>query len=187
MIAVLCANFALVSASQTEFWWKLNYQFETKTSKTKCEAKRHKLMLAMQQSRHNGRNRAWLAQLFWIENKLCKELNYRSCEKYNSAGLLLILSKSNTILTESKQEVKKKHWFAKSQKRAQLNPAKQQDSAKHLLTSSKSLLQMNETDIYYKQIWETKSNIKKLHSVVVCSKFLVKALHMNHGGFQCQI
>ena len=107
MIAVLCANFALVSASQTEFWWKLNYQFETKTSKTKCEAKRHKLMLAMQQTRHNRRNRAWLVQWFWTENKLCKELNYRSCKKYNSAGLLLTLSKSNTILTESKQEVKK--------------------------------------------------------------------------------
>ena len=38
-----------------------------------------------------------------------------------------------------------------------------------------------------KQTGETKSGIKKLHSVVVCSKFLVRALQMNHGGFQCQI
>ena len=28
---------------------------------------------------------------------------------------------------------------------------------------------------------------KKLYSVVVCSKFLVRTLHMNHGRFQCLI
>ena len=63
----------------------------------------------------------------------------------------------------------------------------QQDSATLQLTSTKSLLQMREMENYYKQTWETKADIKKLHSVVICSKFLVMALHMNHGGFQCQI
>ena len=42
---------------------------------------------------------------------------------------------------------------------------------------------MREMENYYKQTWETKADIKKLHSVVICSKFLVMALHMNHGGF----
>ena len=56
-----------------------------------------------------------------------------------------------------------------------------------MLTSSKSLLQMPEMENYWKQTWETKSDLKKLYSVVVCSKFLVGALHMNQGGLQCQI
>ena len=49
--------------------------------------------------------------------------------------------------------------------------------------SSKSLLQMRGTENFCKQTCETKSDIKKLYSVVVCSKFLVKALHMTHGRF----
>ena len=75
MITVLSANFAQVSATQTEFWCKLNYQIEPKTNKGKCEAKRHKVMPTMQQTRRNRPNRAWLAQRLWTENKLCKEHN----------------------------------------------------------------------------------------------------------------
>ena len=65
-----------------------------------------------------------------------------------------------------------------------MNPVEQQDSAKLLLTSSKSLLHMRETGNYCKQTWETKSDINKLNSMVVCSEFPVRALHMNYGGFQ---
>ena len=75
----------------------------------------------------------------------------------------------------------------KSQEKAQLYPVEQQDSVTLMFQSSKSLLQMRETENYCKQTWETKSDIKKLYSVVVCSKFLVRALQINHGGFQCQI
>ena len=75
MIAVLSANFTQVSATQTEFWCKLNYRIEPKTNKGKCEAKRFKVMPAMQQTRCNRRNRAWLAQRLLTENKLCKEHN----------------------------------------------------------------------------------------------------------------
>ena len=48
MITVLSANFAQVSATQTEFWCKLNYQTDPKTNKGKCEAKRHKMISTMQ-------------------------------------------------------------------------------------------------------------------------------------------
>ena len=41
MITVLSANFAQVSATQTEFWCKLNYQIEPKTNKGKRDAKQH--------------------------------------------------------------------------------------------------------------------------------------------------
>ena len=75
MITVLIANFAQVKATQTDFWCKLNYQIETKTSKGKCEAKQHKVMPTMQQTRHNRKNRVWLAQTLRSENKLCKEHN----------------------------------------------------------------------------------------------------------------
>ena len=34
------------------------------------------------------------------------------------------------------------------------------------------MIQMSKTNNYCKQTWETKSDIKKLHSVVVCSRFL---------------
>ena len=40
MITALSANFAQVSATQTEFSCKLNYQIEPKINKGKCEAKR---------------------------------------------------------------------------------------------------------------------------------------------------
>ena len=42
------------------------------------------------------------------------------------------------------------------QEKAQLNPLEQNDSATLLLKSSKSLLQMHETENYCKQTWETK-------------------------------
>ena len=45
----------------------------------------------------------------------------------------------------------KKHFFAQSQEKAQLNPMEQQDSKTLLLKSSKSLLQMHETKNYCKQ------------------------------------
>ena len=81
----------------------------------------------------------------------------------------------------------KKKKLAQSQEKAQLNPVDQQDSVTLLLTPSKSLLQMRETEEYCNQTWEIKSDINKLYSVVDCSKFLVRALHMSHGGIQCQI
>ena len=74
-ITVLSANFAQVSATQTEFWCKLTYQIELKANKGKCEPKRHKVMPKMQQTRRNRQNRAWLAQRLRTENKLCKEHN----------------------------------------------------------------------------------------------------------------
>ena len=63
MITVLSANFAQVSGTKTEFWFKLNYQIEPKTNEGKCEAKQHKLISA------------WLAQRLWTEKKLCKKQN----------------------------------------------------------------------------------------------------------------
>ena len=56
----------------------------------------------------------------------------------------------------------KKHRFAQNQEKAQLNTVEQQDSATPLLTFSKSLLEMRETE-NCKQRWETKLGIKKLH------------------------
>ena len=58
MITVLSAKFAQVSATETEFWCKLNYQIEPKTNKGKCEAKWHKVTPTMQQTRRNRQNRA---------------------------------------------------------------------------------------------------------------------------------
>ena len=58
MITVLSANFAQVSATQTEFGCKLNDQIEPKKNIGKCEAKRHKVMPTMQQTRRNRQNRA---------------------------------------------------------------------------------------------------------------------------------
>ena len=70
MIAVLSANFAQVSGTQTDFWCKLNYQIEPKANKRKCEAKQHKVMPKMQQTRSNRQNGAWLAQrrTNWAKN-----------------------------------------------------------------------------------------------------------------------
>ena len=75
MITVLSANFAQFSATQTEFWCKLNYQIESNTNKGNYEAKRHKVMQTMQQTMSNRQNREWILQRLWAENKLCKELN----------------------------------------------------------------------------------------------------------------
>ena len=60
MITVLIANFAQVSANQTEFWCKLIYQIEPKTNNGKFETKRHKVMPTMQKTRRNRQNKAWL-------------------------------------------------------------------------------------------------------------------------------
>ena len=85
----------------------------------------------------------------------------------------------------------KNHWFAQNREKIQLNPVEQQDLATLLLTSGKSLLQMRKTENCCKQTWETKSQKRHkkatLYSVLVCSKFLVKSLDMNHGWVQCQI
>ena len=75
MITVLSANFAQVSATQTEFRCKLNYPIEPKTNKGKREAKWHKAMPTVQQTRRYKQNRALIAQKLWTENKLCKEHN----------------------------------------------------------------------------------------------------------------
>ena len=70
----------------------------------------------------------------------------------------------------------KKHWSAQSQKKAQLNPLKQQDLTTLLLKSSKSLLQMQETENYCKQVWETKSDISKYWAVCVLQLFVNQAV-----------
>ena len=57
MISVPSADFAQVSATQTKFLCKLNYQIEPTTNKDKCEAKRHKVMQTIQQTRRNKQNR----------------------------------------------------------------------------------------------------------------------------------
>ena len=53
MITVLSAKCAQVSATKTEFSFKLNCQIEPKTNKGKWEAKRQKVMPKMQQTRRN--------------------------------------------------------------------------------------------------------------------------------------
>ena len=104
--------------------------------------------------------------------KLRRRNTQIKCEKYNSGNLLLTLSESNRILTESKPQFqKKKIDYVQIQENTQLNPVEQQESATLLLTFGKSLLQMRETENDCKQAWETKSDIKLLYSVVVCSKF----------------
>ena len=81
----------------------------------------------------------------------------------------------------------KKYWITQRQEKEHQNPVGKQDWATLLLTFNKSLWQMRGKQNYCKQGWETKSDIKKLYSMVVCSKFLVRALHVNQGRFQCQI
>ena len=76
---------------------------------------------------------------------------------------------------ESKPEVQK-HWLAQSQKKSQLNPVEQQDSATLLLKSSKSLLQMHEIENYCKQTWETKSDISKYWAIWVLQLFINQAV-----------
>ena len=83
-------------------------------------------------------------------------------------GLLLTLSESNTILTESKPEVKKTLICSKS-KEGTAESSWSTRSARLLLTSIKSLLQMREMDNYCKQTWETKLEIKK---AILCGSLL---------------
>ena len=73
-----------------------------------------------------------------------------------SADTERIQYKTNRIKTGSSKNIE----FAQSQEKAQLNPVEQQDSATLLLTFSKPLLQMRETEHYSKQTRETKSGIK---------------------------
>ena len=55
----------------------------------------------------------------------------------------------------------------KSQEKAQLYPVEQQDSVTLMFQSSKSLLQMRETENYCKQTWETKPVISKYWAIYV--------------------
>ena len=66
--------------------------------------------------------------------------------KETSADTERIKNNTNGIKTWSL----KKHWFAQSQGKAQLNPVEQQDLATLLSKFSKSLLQMHETENYCK-------------------------------------
>ena len=52
----------------------------------------------------------------------------------------------------------------------------QQDSATRLLKSSKSLLQMHETENYCKQTWETKSDTSKYWAIYVLQLFVNQAV-----------
>ena len=93
--------------------------------------------------------------------------------KYNTNGTKTSSSTNIDLL-----KVKKRHsWVQWSNKIQQLfcwSPLNHcYKGAKRKITPSKHEKQ-NQT-------------LKKLYSVVVCSKFLVTTLHMNHGGFQCQI
>ena len=97
------------------------------------------------------------------------------CQKCNSGRLLVTLSESNTILTESKPEVQKTLICSKSRE-AKLNPVEQQDSATLLLKSSKSLLQLHETENYCKQTWETKPDISKHWAICVLQLFVNQAV-----------
>ena len=81
MIIVLSGNFEQVSASQTELWCKLNYQIKPKSSKGKCETKRHKVMTTMQQTRRNRQNNAWLAQGYELRiNYVKNSTKVSSCD-----------------------------------------------------------------------------------------------------------
>ena len=74
-------------------------------------------------------------------------------------------------------KVKRKHSWIQGEKKIQQHFCWR--SAKHCYKCAKhKMLQAN--------LWN-KIRHKKLHSVAVGSKFLVRALHMNHGGFQYQI
>ena len=70
----------------------------------------------------------------------------------------------------------KKQFFAQSQEKAQLNPMEQQDSTTLLLKSSKSLLQMHETENYCKQTWEAKSEISRYWAICVLQFFVNHAV-----------
>ena len=54
MITIVSANFAQVSATQTEFWYKLNHQIERKTNKGKFEAKWHNIQTKNMYKRNNA-------------------------------------------------------------------------------------------------------------------------------------
>ena len=78
--------------------------------------------------------------------------------RYNTSGIKTGSSKNIDLL--------------KSQEKAQLYPVEQQDSATLLFQSSKSLLQMRETENYCKQTWETKPVISKYWAVCVLQLFV---------------
>ena len=72
-----------------------------------------------------------------------REIQFRE----TSADTERIKCNTNRIKTRSSQNI----YLAESQEKAQPNPVEQQDSAALLLTFSKSLLQMPETENYCKQ------------------------------------
>ena len=82
-----------------------------------------------------------------------REIQFRETSADTSA-------KSNTILTEPKPEVQKTSICTKSRE-GTAESSGIQDSATLLLTSSKSLLQIRETENYCTQTSQTKSDIKK--------------------------
>ena len=71
IITVLSANFAQVSATQTECWYKLNCETHPKT---KACAKQNGIRWCQQCNKADaiGRNRAWLAQRLWTETNYVK-------------------------------------------------------------------------------------------------------------------
>ena len=102
--------------------WPFDVSCFIKVDDNKTRMKWHKILASdiMTLSKRLKSDQVWLTWSEWI--------------KYNTNG----------IRTGSS----KKHWFVQSQEKAQLNPVEQQDSATLLLTSSKSLLRMRETENY---------------------------------------
>ena len=79
MITVLSANFAQVSATQTECWCKMNY---TTHPKTKVCAKQNSIRWCQQCNKPGaiGRNRSWYAQRLWTEtNYVMNTTTVSSC------------------------------------------------------------------------------------------------------------
>ena len=79
MITVLNANFAQVSATQTEWWCKLNCETHSKT-KGCAKQKGIKWYQRCNKPGERSRNRAWLAQRLWTETNYVKNTtNISSC------------------------------------------------------------------------------------------------------------
>ena len=79
MITILSANFAQVSATQTECWYKLNCETHPKT---KTCAKQNGIKWCQRSNKPGaiGRNKAWLAQRLWTETNYVKNAtSVRSC------------------------------------------------------------------------------------------------------------
>ena len=99
----------------------------------------------------------------------------KSNGRYNSGRLLLTLSKSSTILTESKPEVQKILICSKSiEGTAESSGATRFSNTS--VKSSKSLWQMHETGNCCKQTWEIKSDISKYWATCVLQFFVNQAV-----------